>query len=334
MKKVFIIAEAGVNHNGDIELAVDMIDAAKRAGADAVKFQTFKAEKLVSKYANKAEYQKNMTGSKDSQYEMIKKYELDVSVHKKLITHAKDRGIEFLSTAFDLESIDMLNELGLKTFKISSGDLTNLPYLRKVGALRKKIILSTGMSTMEEIDAALKVLVDSGTLKRDITVLHCNTEYPTPFEDVNLKAMVTIKERFGVEVGYSDHTLGLNIPVAAVALGASVIEKHFTLNKNMPGPDHKASLDPNELKLMVTYIREMELALGSGIKVPSKSETKNMTAARKSIVAIKDVKRGELFSVDNIGVKRPGNGISPMKWDSVIGKAAKKNFMEDELIEL
>ena len=333
MKKVFIIAEAGVNHNGDVAIARKMINVAKLSGVDAVKFQTFKTENLVSKHAAKAEYQKQNTNSKESQYEMIRKLELNAAAHKELIEYAKGQNIIFLSTAFDLDSIDLLSELGVEVFKIPSGDINNLPYLRKIGSLHKKIILSTGMSTLEEVDTALKILTDSGTLKKNITVLHCNTEYPTPVEDVNLRAMCTMKERLGVEVGYSDHTLGIDIPIAAVAMGASIIEKHFTLDKNMTGPDHKASLEPEELKLMVSKIRDIELALGDGVKAPSRSEKKNIIAARKSIFAIKEIKKGDVFSKNNIGIKRPGNGVSPMEWDLVIGKVAKRDFKEDELIE-
>jgi len=334
MKKVFIIAEAGVNHKGDVDLAKKMVEIAKKAGADAVKFQTFKTEKLVSRYANKAEYQKASTNSKESQYEMIKNLELNTAAHIELIECAKKQKIMFLSTAFDLDSIDLLNGLGLEIFKIPSGDINNLPYLRKIGSLHKKIILSTGMSTLVEVETALKVLTGAGTQKKDIIILQCNTEYPTPVEDVNLRAMCTMKEKFGVEVGYSDHTLGIEVSLAAVAMGASVIEKHFTLDKNMEGPDHKASLDPTELEIMVKNIRKIEQALGDGIKVPSKSETKNIEIARKSIIAIKEIKKDEVFSSDNIGIKRPGNGISPMKWDLVLGKVAKKSFKEDELIEI
>ncbi|MEI6080151.1 MAG: N-acetylneuraminate synthase [bacterium] len=334
MNKVFIIAEAGVNHNGDLSIAKKMIDVAKNCGVDAIKFQTFKAEKLVSKFAKKAEYQKQSTDKNESQYEMIKKLELDVGAHKELLAYSKKRQIMFLSTPFDLDSIDMLNDLGLKIFKISSGDMTNLPYLRKIGALGKKIIMSSGMSNLNEVKEAVAVLVKAGTPKADIVVLHCNTEYPTSYSDVNLMAMLTIKKELDITIGYSDHTLGIEVPIAAVALGATVIEKHFTLDKTMQGPDHKASLDPTELASMVRAIRNLELSFGNGEKVPSKSELSNMKIARKSIVAIKNIKKGDKFSENNIGVKRPGDGISPMKWDTVLGLTAKKDFAEDELIEL
>jgi len=334
MSKTFIIAEAGVNHNGSIELAFKLIDAAKDAGVDAVKFQSFKADKLVSSKADKAEYQKKTTSASESQYEMIKKLELSVDDHKKLIAYCNKIDIQFLSSPFDLESIDLLNELGLEIFKIPSGEITNLPYLRKIGKLNKNIILSTGMADLGEIEDALDVFISNGTMKENITVLQCNTEYPTPYEDVNLKAMITIKNAFGVSVGFSDHTPGIEIPIAAVALGAEVIEKHFTLDKKMDGPDHKASLEPTELKQMVSAIRNIEKALGSGLKKPSNSELKNKPIARKSLVAIKDIKNGEIFTEENIGIKRPGNGISPMRWEEVIGNTARRDFELDDLIEL
>jgi N,N'-diacetyllegionaminate synthase len=331
--KTFIIAEAGVNHNGDLEIARKLIDAAADSGADAVKFQTFKAENLVCPDAPKAGYQMETTGSSDTQYEMLKKLELNAEAHKELINHSREKGIIFLSAAFDLESLDFLNNLGLEIFKIPSGEITNLPYLQRIGGLRKKIIMSTGMADLEEIADALGILTECGTRKADITVLHCNTEYPTPFDDVNLLAMLTIKESLKVKVGYSDHTPGTEVPVAAAALGASVIEKHFTLDKNMVGPDHKASLEPHELKTMVREIRNIERALGDGIKKPSPSELKNKAAARKSIVAAKDIKKGEIISEEIITTKRPGTGISPMEWDRVVGKAAVKDFETDALIE-
>ena len=333
MKKTFIIAEAGVNHNGSLDLAKKMIDAAVEAGADAVKFQTFKAEKVVSRYAPKAEYQKKTTTADESQLEMIKKLELDAAAHQTLIDYCKKKNIRFLSTPFDLESIDLLNELGLDIFKIPSGEITNLPYLRKIGALKKEVILSTGMAYLGEIKDVLDVLTGAGTKLKDITVLHCNTEYPTPFEDVNLRAMLTIKADFpGIQVGYSDHTLGVEVPIAAVAMGATIIEKHFTLDKNLPGPDHKASLEPHELKAMVRSIRNIEKAFGSGIKNPSPSELKNKPIARKSIVAAINIRKGEPFTEKNLTVKRPGTGISPMRWDEVIGQVAQKNYEKDELI--
>ncbi|MCL5030121.1 MAG: N-acetylneuraminate synthase [Bacteroidetes bacterium] len=332
MIKTFIIAEAGVNHNGSIELAFKLIDTAKEAGADAVKFQSFKAASLVSKKAEKAEYQKRTTDSNESQYEMIKRLELSYDDHIKLIEYCKSKNIIFLSSPFDLDSIDLLNNLGLDTFKIPSGEIINLPYLKKIGTLNKNAILSTGMADLGEIEDALDILIESGTKKENITVLHCNTEYPTPFEDVNLKAMLTIKNAFDVKVGYSDHTLGIEVPIAAVALGAGVIEKHFTLDKKMEGPDHKASLEPNELKLMVEAIRNIEEALGNGIKKPPKSEIININIVRKSIVAKKTIRKGEILTEENLTVKRPGNGISPMRWDEIIGTSAGKDYTEDEII--
>lgn len=334
MSQVFIIAEAGVNHNGSIELAFKLIDAAKEAGADAVKFQSFKAASLVSKKAEKAEYQKRTTDSHESQHEMIKRLELSFEDHIQLVDYCKSKNIIFLSSPFDFDSIDILNNLGLDTFKIPSGEIINLPYLRKIGKLNKNVILSTGMADLGEIEDAVDILMDNGTKKENITVLHCNTEYPTPFEDVNLKAMLTIKNAFDIKVGYSDHTNGIEVPIAAVALGAEIIEKHFTIDKNMEGPDHKASLEPTELKAMVESIRNIEKALGDGIKKPSPSELKNKPIVRKSIVAIKNIKKGEKFSEMNLGVKRPGNGISPMRWSEVIGKTAKQDFDIDDLIEL
>ena len=329
---VFIIAEAGVNHNGSIELAKQLIDVASNSGADAVKFQTFKAENLVSKNTQKAEYQKKTTDISESQFDMIKKLELDVNTHKELIAYCQEKNIMFLSTPFDHDSIDFLNELGLKIFKIPSGDITNFPYLKRVGALGKQVILSTGMSTLKEVGDALTILVGTGTQKANITVLHANTMYPTPMEDVNLNAMLAIQEEFGVAIGYSDHTLGIEVDIAAVAMGASIIEKHLTLDKTMEGPDHKASLEPEELKDMVVAIRNIENALGSYEKKPSPSEIVNMDVARKSIVASCIIKKGELLSDKNLIAKRPGTGLSPMKWDAVIGTKATKNYQEDELI--
>lgn len=329
---VFIIAEAGVNHNGSVELAKKLIDVASKAGADAVKFQTFKAEKLVSKNADKAAYQKETTDSQESQFDMIKKLELDLQTHQELLAYCKTKNIMFLSTPFDHESIELLDNLGLKIFKVPSGEITNLPYLRKIGELNKQVILSTGMADMGEIEDALNILIDAGTSKNNITILHANTMYPTPMEDVNLKAMLTIGNTFDIAYGYSDHTLGIEIDIAAVAMGASVIEKHFTLDKTMEGPDHKASLEPNELCAMVKGIRNIELALGDGVKKPSKSEMPNMEVARKSIVAAQDIQKGELFTGKNLTVKRPGNGISPMQWDRIIGTQAQKDYTKDELI--
>ncbi|MCV3426328.1 N-acetylneuraminate synthase [Campylobacter lari] len=334
MIKTLIIAEAGVNHNGDMNLAKKLIEVASEAGADYVKFQTFKTELCISKNAQKAEYQLKTTSHEESQFDMIKKLELSKQDHEVLIEHCKKCNIKFLSTAFDLESIDLLVELGIEIFKIPSGEITNLPYLKKIAKLNKNIILSTGMTSLGEIEMALDVLIDNGTQRNKITILHCNSEYPTPFKDVNLKAMQTIKEAFKLPVGYSDHTLGVTIPIAAVAMGACVIEKHFTLDKNMQGPDHLASLNPDELKTMVQSIRELEQALGNGIKKPSESETKNINIGRKSLVAASPIKKGDFFTEKNLGVKRPGNGISPMEWDNIIGKVAEKNFDIDELIVL
>lgn len=329
---VFIIAEAGVNHNGDIELAYELIDKAVEAKVDAVKFQTFVAEKLVSKFAEKAQYQKENTENEESQLEMIKKLELKFEDFTKLNDYCKKKGIIFLSTAFDTESIEFLQGLNMPIFKIPSGEITNLPYLIEIAKTGKKIIMSTGMSTIEEIEFAIKVLRQNGA--KDISVLHCNTEYPTPMKDVNLNAMLTLKEKFNVEIGYSDHTLGTEVPVAAVALGARIIEKHFTLDNKMEGPDHKASLNSEALKRMVSQIRNIERALGSRDKKPSESELRNINIARKSIVAKCTIKSGEVFTADNLAVKRPGGGISPVKWFEVIGKIASKDFMEDEQIVL
>ena len=329
---VFIIAEAGVNHNGKIDLAYKLIDVACASGADAVKFQTFKTENLVSKNAPKAPYQKNITSQLESQFSMLKKLELDFSVHKKLINYCKKKGIVFLSTPFDHESIDLLNELNIKIFKIPSGEITNLTYLRHIGSLGKEVILSTGMSNLKEIEDALKILIDSGTSKGNITVLHANTMYPTPMEDVNLRAMQTIRDKFGVSVGYSDHTLGIEVDIAAVTMGATVIEKHFTLDKTMDGPDHKSSINPEELTMMVNSIRNIEKALGSSIKKPSKSEEPNIASVRKSIVASRSIKKGEIFTEQNITIKRPGTGISPMEWDSMIDKVAKHDYEKDDLL--
>lgn len=336
MNKVIIIAEAGVNHNGSIELAKRLIDVAVDAGVDYVKFQTFKSESLVSKVAEKAHYQiKNTKDATENQLQMLKRLEISYLQHQELVSYCNQKGISFFSTAFDLDSLAYLKELGLTMVKIPSGEITNLPYLRKAASLFSKVILSTGMSNMEEIHQALRVFTEAEISKKNICILHCNTEYPTPMQDVNLRAMNSIKKKFDTEVGYSDHTLGIEVPVAAVALGAKVIEKHFTLDRNLPGPDHLASLEPDELKAMVTSIRNVELAIsGNGLKEPSSSEIKNIPIARKSIVAKTEIKKGEIFSEQNISVKRPGNGISPMKWDEVIGKIAIRNFNEDELIQI
>ena len=330
--RVLIIAEAGVNHNGSVQLAKKLIDKAVFSGADAVKFQTFKATNVVSKNAPKADYQKQTTNLRESQFDMIKRLELDERAHQELIAYCKEANIMFLSTPFDLDSVDLLNELGLQIFKIPSGEITNLPYLRRIGSLCKEVILSTGMSDLEEIGEAIKILTNAGTLKENITVLHANTMYPTPMEDVNLRAMQTIQNKFDVAVGYSDHTLGIEVDIAAVAMGATVIEKHFTIDKTMDGPDHKSSIDPEELKAMVSSIRNIEKALGSSIKKPSKSEIPNIIMARKSIVARKSIKKGELFTEKNITIKRPGIGISPMKWDTILGKVAERDYQIDDLL--
>ncbi len=336
MSHTLIIAEAGVNHNGSIELAKKLIDKASEAGVDIVKFQTFKSEKLVTKTAKQADYQqKNLQGSAgDSQLAMLKKLELSVEDHYVLIEYCKKLGIRFLSTAFDLDSIDFLHSLNLGVWKIPSGEITNYPYLRKIAQYGEPVILSTGMSEMSDIAAAIQVLMKFGLRKDQIIVLHCNTEYPTPFQDVNLKAMDALRKEFDVQVGYSDHTKGIEVPIAAVALGATVIEKHFTLDKNMEGPDHKASLEPDELKAMVSAIRNIEQAIGSGVKTASASEKRNIGVVRKSIVAACSIKRGDAFTEENLTVKRPGTGISPMRWEEVIGKKATRDFEEDELIAL
>ena len=329
---VFIIAEAGVNHNGSADLAKKLIDAASISGADAVKFQTFKAENLVANNTQKAEYQKQTTDASESQFDMIKKLELDVDTHKELIAYCQEKNIMFLSAPFDHESINLLSDLGLQIFKIPSGEITNLPYLRHIGSLGKKVVLSTGMSNLKEVGDALNILINAGTSKDNITVLHANTMYPTPMEDVNLNAMLTIQKEFGVDIGYSDHTLGIEVDIAAVAMGASCIEKHFTLDKTMDGPDHKASLEPEELKAMVGAIRNIEKALGSSEKKPSPSESVNIDIVRKSIVASQSIKKGDTLSSKNITTKRPGTGINPMKWDEIIGTPAKIDYQMDDLI--
>ena len=332
MSDVFIIAEAGVNHNGSIELAKKMIDVASSSGADAIKFQTFQAGKLVSKKAEKADYQKQVTDELESQFDMIKRLELDLDAHEELKSYCKVKNIMFLSTPFDHDSINLLDSLGMEIFKVASGEITNLPYLRHIGGIGKKVILSTGMADIGEIEDALDVILHAGTQKENITILHANTMYPTPMEDVNLKAMVTIGNTFDMAYGYSDHTLGIEVDIAAVAMGASCIEKHFTLDRTMDGPDHGASLEPNELVNMIKAIRNIELALGNGIKKPSRSEISNMQVARKSIVAKSNVRKGEVLTEHNITIKRPGNGISPMRWDEVVGTFASKDYKEDELI--
>ena len=331
--KTLIIAEAGVNHNGSIDYAKRLIDVASDSGADIVKFQTFKAETVVTRNAVKADYQKQSTATNESQFEMIKKLELNRKAHEVLIKHSNKKGIQFLSTPFDLDSIDLLSKLNIFLYKIPSGEITNLPYLRHIGKMGKPIIMSTGMSTLKEVKSALDILIDHGADKNHISILHCNTEYPTPMKDVNLNAMLTIQNELGVKVGYSDHTLGIEVPVAAVALGASIIEKHFTLDRNFPGPDHSASLEPNELKAMVSAIRNVEKFMGNGIKTPSNSEKKNIDIARRSIVAKKTIKKGEIFTDKNLTVKRPGSGISPMEWDNYLGKSSDRGYEIDELIQ-
>ncbi|EMJ92086.1 N-acetylneuraminate synthase [Leptospira alstonii] len=332
--KTIIIAEAGVNHNGDLSLAKELICAASESGADFVKFQTFRSELLVSKKAGMAEYQKANIGEESSQFSMLRKLELDPASYEELIAISEKKNIQFLSTAFDLESLEFLRSLGLSLWKIPSGEITNFPYLKKIGSFNQDIILSSGMANLSDIENAIDTLEKSGTKREKMTVLHCNTEYPTPFEDVNLNAMNTIRSAFHTKVGYSDHTSGIEVAIAAVAMGATMIEKHFTLNRNMAGPDHKASLEPDELKLMVSSIRNIERAMGDGIKRPSKSEKKNIPIARKSIVASRNIKKDEVFSESNLTAKRPGDGLSPMSWDIVIGRIAKRDFNTDELIEL
>lgn len=332
--KTLIIAEAGVNHNGDIQLAKKLIDTAADAGADYVKFQTFSADRLVTENAAKADYQKLATDSVESQHTMLRKLELTEAMHHELIAHCALRNIGFFSTGFDIESINMLLSMGQEIFKIPSGEITNLPYLRHIGKLGKEIILSTGMSSMDEIESAIFALEKSGTPRARITVLHCTTAYPVPMSDVNLRAIESIRSKFEVDVGYSDHTLGIEISLAAVAIGATVIEKHFTLDRTLPGPDHKASLEPIELKSMIDGIRNIEVALGDGIKRPMPSETPNQWVIRQSIVASRKIKKDELFTSDNLGTKRAGRGISPMRWEEVLGKKANRDFHENELIEL
>lgn len=331
---VTVIAEAGVNHNGDIELAKSLVDVASNAGADFVKFQTFNVNALLRKDTPKAGYQKKNTDINESQYQMIKRLELSESMHEELFAYCKDKEIGFLSTGFDISSVEYLRNLEVAILKIPSGEITNLPYLRYIGSLNSRVLVSTGMSSLGEIEQALIALDESGTTKENITVLQCTTEYPAPMKDVNLMAMVNIGKAFGVRIGYSDHTAGIEVAFAAVALGATVIEKHFTLDRNLPGPDHKSSLEPDELKAMVKGIRNIEKALGNGIKSPSHSEVKNKPVVRKSIVAARKIKAGEIFCEKNITTKRPGTGMSPMRWDEVVGRKARREFGVDELIEL
>jgi N-acetylneuraminate synthase len=334
MNKVFVIAEAGVNHNGCLDLAHQLVDAAATSGADAVKFQTFRATSLVTCRAPKAQYQIKTTRGDESQRAMIGSLELPETAHRELQQHCKKAEIAFLSSPFDMSSVSFLHELGLDIFKIPSGEITNLPYLRKIGRYGRKILLSTGMANLGEIEAALDVLEQAGTPRANITLLHCTTEYPAPVGEVNLNAMATLRHAFpGIAgVGYSDHTRGILIPIAAAALGATVIEKHFTLDRNMEGPDHKASLEPDELKKMVAAIRDIEKAMGDGIKRPSPSEKPNMLVARKSLVAARDIKKGEAYNEENVTAKRPGNGISPMRWDEIMGQYAQRDYQEDELL--
>jgi N,N'-diacetyllegionaminate synthase len=332
--RTLIIAEAGVNHNGNLELAKQLIDVAAEAGADLVKFQTFNANRQVTLAAQKADYQSQATDSTESQHAMLRRLELTEAMHYQLIAHCSARNIGFFSTGFDIESVDLLVSLGQDCFKIPSGEITNLPYLRHIGQLGKTVILSTGMAMLGEIEAAIEVLEQAGTPRAKLTVLHCTTEYPTTMTDVNLRAMQSIHATFGVAVGYSDHTQGIEVPIAAVAMGATVIEKHFTLDRNLSGPDHQASLEPAELKAMVTAIRNIEVSLGDGIKRLTPSEARNKTVARKSLVASRWIKAGEIFSTENLTTKRPGTGISPMRWDEFVGQAAPRNFAADELIEI
>ena len=331
--RTLIIAEAGVNHNGDIKLAKQLIDVAADAGTDYVKFQTFSADRIVTKSADKAEYQKQSSDSSESQYEMLKRLELSVEMHLELIGHCEHRSIKFLSTGFDMQSVDLLIGLGLGLIKIPSGEITNLPFLRYIGSLGLPVILSSGMSTMKEIGDALSILEQTGLHRDQITVLHCTTEYPTPMDEVNLRAMNSIRNTLGVAVGYSDHTVGIEVSVAAVALGASVIEKHFTIDRSLPGPDHRASLEPVELGAMVKAIRNVEVALGSDVKEPTNSEIKNMRVARKSILAGRKIEVGEILTASNLVVKRPGDGISPMHWDHLIGQIACREYLPDEMID-
>lgn len=336
MDRVFVIAEAGVNHNGSLDMALRLVDAAAESGADAVKFQTFRAEKLVSPGAAKAEYQKAATGNAESQFEMIRKLELDVAAHEKLSQHCRERNILFTSTPFDEESISLLARMGMPFFKIPSGELTNPVHLRAIALQGRPVYLSTGMANLGEIETALAVLDEAGLTRDRVTLLHCTTEYPTPYAEVNLRAMATMRAAFpGVAgVGYSDHTPGIEIPLAAVALGATVIEKHFTLDRNLPGPDHRASLEPDELTAMVRGIRIISAAMGSGVKAPSPSELKNMTVARRSIMAACTIRKGERFSPQNLTIKRPGTGLPPMLWDRLLGVEARRDYEPDEMIEL
>lgn len=332
MKRTFIIAEAGVNHNGKVDLALQLVDKAVEAGADCVKFQTFITENEMVRDAEKAEYQKDSTGDTETEFEMVKKLELSFEEFRQIKAYCEQKNILFLSTPFDLDSIDFLESLDIFCWKIPSGEITNLPYLKRIAETKRDIIMSTGMCELDEIRQAVRILKENGAGK--ITLLHCNTEYPTPYEDVNLQAMDTLHKEFQLEIGYSDHTPGIEVPIAAVARGAAVIEKHFTLDRNMEGPDHKASLEPHELKKMIISIRNIEKALGDGEKKPSNSERKNISVARKSIVAKKAIRKGEQFTEENLAVKRPGTGINPMRWNEIVGLYAKKDYVEDEQISL
>ncbi len=334
MNRVFIIAEAGVNHNGSIDIAYKLIDEAKKAGADAIKFQTFKTENLTTKDNKMAEYQITNTSKLETQLEMLKRLELSFDDFLKLKIYCDKINIEFLSSPFDIESARFLYKIGLKKFKIASGEITNIILLREIGSYKKDVIMSTGMCYIAEVENALNILIENGTEKQNICILHCNTEYPTRFEDVNLLAMTTLENTFKVDVGYSDHTEGMEVPLAAVALGAKVIEKHFTLDRSMEGPDHKASMEPEEFRKMVSSIRNIEKCLGDGVKKPSESEKKNINLVRKSIVASKVIRKGEIFSESNLTVKRPGNGLSPFLWDKIIGKIAQKDYYTDEQIDI
>jgi N,N'-diacetyllegionaminate synthase len=332
--RTLIIAEAGVNHNGDLTLAKRLIDVAVSAGADIVKFQSFSTDRLVTRNATKATYQVASTSADESMYEMLHKLELSEAMHDELITYCATSAISFMSSAFDERSVEMLASKGVSCFKIPSGEITNLPYLRRTAALAKEVIISTGMATMHEVQDAIAVFQTAGMPRDSISILHCTTEYPAPMKEVNLRAMLTMKDVFGLRVGYSDHTEGTEVSVAAVALGARIIEKHFTLDRNMPGPDHKASLEPDALSSMVAAIRNIELALGDGVKAPTASEQKNRLNVRKSLVAIRPIRFGEAYSTQNIGAKRPGTGISPMRLNEVLGMRARRDFAIDELIEL
>ena len=334
MNKTFIIAEAGVNHNGSLDLAIQMVDTAVAAGADAVKFQTFKAEKMITSTAPKAGYQNKNCSGQETQLEMVQKLELDKKAHLTLLSHCKTRKINFISSPFDIESVEFLSGLEMKTIKIPSGEITNLPYLKKIGRLERRLLLSTGMADLGEVEGAIDLLTDSGTPRQNITLLHCTTGYPTPFEDVNLRAMGTLKHAFpGIAVGYSDHTTGIETAIAAVAMGARVIEKHFTLDRGLPGPDHQASLEPSELAAMVTCIRNIEISLGTGIKKPSPTDKANIHIVRKSLVAACAIEKGEVFTEENMAAKRPGTGLSPMLWEKMLGRPAHRDYEKDEPLE-